>query len=162
MMVFKHLIFKQPFPKLALLVLTFAVTHMIAQDLPENDSNADHGLVYFIRINNVMGAAEAFSAIIDDERVCKLNNNRYSVHKVSPGEHKFKAQYAGKKGKKRAEVAFIEIEAGKTYYISMVIHNDFWWWDVSAREITRNSALRLLREYGIKPDPNCRDTEYDF
>ena len=154
--------FKISLHTLLVLVLIPAVIPTIAQELPDNDPNAEEGLVYFIRINALMGAAEAFSAIIDDKRVCKVNNNRYSVHRVSPGEHEFKAQYSGKKGKKTAEVARIDIESGKTYYVSMVVHNDFWWWDVSAREITRNSALRLVKEYGIKPDSDCGETEYDF
>lgn len=103
------------------------------------------------------GSATAFSAIIDEDRVCKLNNRRYSVHEVGPGMHKFKAQFAGKKGKKKAEIAEIEIEAGETYYIQMVMQASFWVNDVSPVEITRNSALRLLREDEIKLDPNCRE-----
>ncbi len=161
-MVYKYFLFKHPLHALVLFVFTLVAAQLIAQDLPENDLNAEYGLVYFIRIRTGMGAAEAFSAIIDEKRVCKLNNNRYSSHRVVPGEHEFKAQYSGKKGKKKAEVSLIKIEAGKTYYISMVLDNDFWWWDVSAREITRNSALSLVKEYGIKPDSDCGETEYNF
>jgi len=36
--------------------------------------DADHGLVYFIRGKGFAGSATAFSAIIDDVRVCKLDN----------------------------------------------------------------------------------------
>ena len=103
-----------------------------------------------------MGSATPFSAIIDEVRVCKLNNRKYSVHQVSPGEHEFKAQFGGKKGKKKAEIAKINIEAGGTYYIQMVRQSSFVSADVIAMEITRNSALRLIEDDKIELDPNCR------
>ena len=149
------------------LKLTFALLFLLApflicaQDLPENDPDAEYGLVYFLRGKGHAGSATAFSALIDDARVCKLNNRRYSVHKVEPGEHEFKAQFGGKKGKKKAEVAIIEIEAGQTYYLQMIMQASFWVNDVTAQEITRNSALRLLRDDKIKLDPNCGETNFE-
>jgi len=126
-----------------------------AQDLPENDPEAAYGLVYFLRGKGHAGSATAFSALIDDAIVCKLNNRRYSVHQVSPGKHEFKAQFGGKKGKKKAEIALIEIEAGKTYYVQMIMQASFWVNDVSAQEVTRNSALRLYEDDEIKLDTKC-------
>ena len=144
-----------------LLSAFFSMSSMMAQDLPENDPNAEYGLVYFLRGKGHAGSATAFSALIDNERVCKLNNRRYSVHRVEPGEHEFKAQFGGKKGKEKAEIAVIEIEAGKTYYLQMIMQASFWVNDVSAQEITRNSALRLFKEDKIKLDPNCGETNFD-
>jgi hypothetical protein len=147
--------------------LTFALLFLItpflvgAQDLPENEPDVEYGLVYFLRGKGHAGSATAFSALIDDVRVCKLNNRRYSVHKVEPGEHEFKAQFGGKKGKKKAEVAIIEIEAGQTYYVQMIMQASFWVNDVTAQEITRNSALRLLEDDKIKLDPNCGETNFE-
>ncbi len=109
------------------LVFIFLLVPVFAQsqDLQENDPNAEYGLVYFVRGKGNAGSATAFSALIDNVRVCKLNNRRYSVHKVEPGEHEFKAQFGGKKGKKKAEVAVIEIEPGQTYYLQMVMQASF-------------------------------------
>ncbi len=145
------------------LMFVFLLTSFFinAQDLPENDPNAEYGLVYFLRGKGHAGSATAFSALIDNVRVCKLNNRRYSAHQVEPGEHEFKAQFGGKKGKKKAEVAVIEIEAGKTYYLQMIMQTSFWVNDVSAQEITRNSALRLFNDDKIKLDPYCGETDLD-
>ena len=137
------------------LMLVFLCPLVMAQELVENDPEAPFGLVYFLRGKGHAGSATAFSAIIDGNRVCKLNNRSYSVHNVDPGEHEFKAQFGGKKGKKKAEIVVIEIEAGKTYYIHMIMQASFWINDVSAQEITRNSALRLFEEDKIKLDPFC-------
>ena len=137
------------------LMLVFLCPLVMAQELVENDPEAPFGLVYFLRGKGHAGSATAFSALIDGGRVCKLNNRRYSVHEVEPGEHEFKAQFGGKKGKKKAEIVVIEIEAGKTYYIHMIMQTSFWINDVSAQEITRNSALRLFEDDKIQLDPFC-------
>jgi hypothetical protein len=128
---------------------------IFAQDLDENSPDASYGLVYFIRGKGHAGSATGFSAIIDEERVCNVNNRRYSAHHVEPGVHQFKAQFGGKKGKEKAEVAEIEIEAGKTYYIQMTMQMSFWVNDLSAVEITRNSAVRLVKDDEIKLDNAC-------
>ena len=135
---------------------------LVAQELSENDPNADYGLVYFIRGKEMMGSAHGFTTLIDDIGVCRLKNRSYTGHKLSPGEHTFKAQYGGKKAKKKAEVVLIDIEAGGTYYINLVVHTNYWWSDVTPREITRNSALRLFEDDEIKLDPDCGASEYLF
>jgi len=140
-------------PMLTLFV--FFTTTMFGQELKENDQEATYGLVYFLRGKGHAGSATAFSALIDGNRVCKLNNRRYSAHEVSPGTHEFMAQFGGKKGKKKAEVATIEIEAGGTYYIQMIMQTSFFVNDLTAQEITRNSAVRLLEDDKIKLDPDC-------
>ena len=128
-----------------------------SQDLIENSKDSKMGMVYFLRGKGHAGSATAFSALIDGVRVCKLNNRRYSVHEVTPGIHQFKAQFGGKKGKNKAEIIEIKIDAGETYYIQMVMQASFWVNDVSPVEITRNSAIRLYEEDKIKLDPNCGD-----
>ena len=130
--------------------------------LEENTMDADHGLVYFIRGKGHAGSATAFTAVIDDVMVCNLNNRRYSAHEVKPGRREFKAQFGGKKGKKKAEIAPIDIEAGKTYYVQMVMSMTFWTNDLFPVEITRNSAFRLVADDKIKLDQNCRVTFIDL
>lgn len=141
---------------LLFLVLFFYHEGSLAQELPENNPDSPNGIVYFLRGKGFAGSATAFSAVIDDTLVCKLNNRRYSVHEVSPGKHEFKAQFAGKKGKKKAEIAVIDVEAGKTYYIQMVMQASFLVNDLTAQEITRNSALRLIEDDEIQLDNDCK------
>lgn len=130
-------------------------------DLKENSEDSDYGLVYFLRGKGHAGSASGFSALIDGERVCKLNNRRYSAHEVDPGYHEFKAQFGGKLGKKKAEIAPIDIEAGETYYVQMVMQISFLSNDLTAVELTRGSALRLFRDDKLQIDLNCGEEETD-
>jgi hypothetical protein len=147
---------------------------LFGQELPENDPDADYGLVYFLRGKGFTNPpvvlfdetdllftafSITYSAFIDETRVCKLNQRRYSVHKVSPGEHAFMVQGRGKKLRRSEDAHLIEIEAGKTYYI-LVIHLGA---AIPAlQEITRNTALDVFREDNLELDPNCGDSEYIF
>ena len=158
---------------ISLLFLLSITSFLSAQELAENDPNAEYGLVYFLRGKGLADAPFVlfteidpilysfkitYNTFIDDVRVCKLNQRRYSEHRVSPGEDAFKVQTVGKKGKKKVKSEIIEIEAGKTYYI-MIIHMGNY---PAMQEITRNTALALCKENKLKRDPNCGDSEYVF
>ena len=144
--------------KFAIGILLLIVSSIgYGQELPENDPSNDDALVYFLRGKGHYGSATAFSAIIDEERVCNLSNRRYSAHLVPPGTHVFKVQFAGKKGKKNAEVLELELEAGETYYLKMDFETGAFVNDLSPEEITRSSALRLMEDDRIEIDKNCAE-----
>ena len=102
------------------------------------------GTVYFIRSTGFQGSAVAFTAFIDKQLVCKLNNKKFSVHNVSAGEHTFSVQFAGKASKEKAEQISINIEEGKTYYIQMVFQTGLLVNNLYCQEVTENSAKTVL------------------
>ena len=58
---------------------------------------------------------------INQELLCKLGNGKYSVHEVEPGNCKIHAQYKGKiKSSPETELQ-VNLEPGKSYYISVNI-----------------------------------------
>ena len=81
----------------------------------------EKGKVYFMRSTGFSAyTPSGYSAFIDDELACKLNNKRFSIHEVDPGEHEFSVQFSGKRSRDNAERIDIKIEEGKTYYIQMI------------------------------------------
>ena len=58
---------------------------------------------------------------MDNVLLWELGSGNYSVHEVEPGEHKFHAQYKGKIKSSSETDLLINLEAGKTYYISVNI-----------------------------------------
>lgn len=100
--------------------------------------------VYFIRSTGFQGSATAFTAFIDEQLVCKLNNKKYSVHQIEVGEHSFSVQFAGKQSKAKAEQIQINVEAGKTYYIQMIFQSGMVKNNLYCQEVTENSAKTIL------------------
>ncbi len=100
--------------------------------------------VYFIRSTGFQGSAVAFTAFIDQQLVCKLNNKKYSIHELTPGEHVFTVQFAGKTAKEKAEPIKINVEAGKTYYVQMVFQTGYLKNNLYCQEVTESSAKTVL------------------
>jgi hypothetical protein len=100
--------------------------------------------VYFIRSTGFQGSAVAFTAFIDQQLVCKLNNKKYSIHELTTGEHVFTVQFAGKTAKEKAEPIKINVEAGKTYYIQMVFQTGYLKNNLYCQEVTESSAKTVL------------------
>jgi len=124
-----------------------------ALTMDPTEVNNDVANVYFIRSTGFAGSMSAFTAFIDKELVCKLNNKKYSIHEVSPGEHYFTVQFAGKKSKKKAEPIMINLEGGKTYYIQMVFQTGAFKNNLYCQEVTENSANTILIE--CEEDTKC-------
>jgi hypothetical protein len=109
--------------------------------------------VYFIRETGLPGATFSFKAFIDSTMVCRLNNNRFSVHEVSAGVHSFHAQTLGKKAADYPERITMELEEGKTYYVRMVYVDKLLIDKLYVEEITANTAQMKLKK--CKEDSNC-------
>lgn len=117
------------------------------------------GKVYFIRSTGFQGSAAAFTAFIDDQLVCKLNNKRYSIHEVPEGEHAFTVQFGGKQAKAKAEPIVINVEEGKNYYVQMVFQTGVLKNNLYCQEVTENSANTILAD--CVEDTNCIPENYD-
>ena len=109
--------------------------------------------VIFMRSTGYVGSATSFNAFIDENMVCRLNNKRFSTHLVTPGEHHFSVQFAGKESKVKAERIVINTEAGKTYYIQLILQQGLVTANVFCQEVTQNSANLLLPK--MKEDTKC-------
>lgn len=121
----------------------------IAQD----SSNAKFATIYFMRSSGAMGL-NAFSAFIDDRLACHLNNNRYSIHTLSPGLHKFQVKADGKKAGKKIRTLDLTLSAGQKYYLMMDVTDHYFFGSVSLIELTENTAGKMLPK--LKEDTNCR------
>lgn len=129
---------------LLILFIFFTSTSLMAQE---------KGTVYFMRSTGFQGSAAAFTAFIDGELACKLNNKKYSIHEVEPGEHQFTVQFAGKAAKEKAEPITINVEAGKTYYVQMVFQTGAFVNNLYCQEVTEGSAKPVMDS--LKEDTKC-------
>jgi hypothetical protein len=140
--------------KLTVILIAFLVSsfaHGQAQDSLKKDPNT--GTVYFIRSSGVALLMSTFSAFIDDELVCRIDDRHYSTHQLKPGKHYFTVQSGGKKLRQKGQQIDLTIEAGKTYYIQLEVERTLVNYNVVCQEVTENSAKKLLA--GAKPQKTC-------
>ncbi len=144
-----------------LLILSFVLTALglRAQEAASTPPAAAPGMatVYFLRATGFQGSAGAFTAFIDGKLACRLNNKRYSIHQVPPGEHFFTVQFAGKEAKAKAlgEKITVTLEAGKTYYIQMNFQTGFTKNNLYPQEITEGSAKKVMADNKMTEDKDC-------
>jgi hypothetical protein len=100
-----------------------------------------------------MTSVTPFTAFIDKQLVCKLNNNKYSIHQVDPGKHIFTVQFDGNEAKAKAEPITINVEAGKTYYVQMLLQASLVVSNLYCQEVTEMSAKTVLPS--LKIDNDC-------
>ena len=109
--------------------------------------------VYIIRATGYTGSLVNLRAMIDDQLFCKIKNNRFAVAWVKPGSHKFFVTSWDGPSKKEKLGLEIPIEAGKIYYLRMVMKQRFFETQMYFEEITENSAAPLLAKH--KEDKEC-------
>jgi hypothetical protein len=104
-------------------------------------SQTKNSQAYFIRSLNYVGSVVPFKLYIDDVLVCKLKNNKYSVHDLSPGAHTFAVQNTGLSSHRKSIPLKINVEENKTVYLTVVNGSSLY-----LQEVTQASADMLIKK----------------
>ena len=111
-----------------------------------------YGKVYLMRSTGFEGSGLAYRTFIDGQIVCKLNNNKYSIHEVTAGEHYLSVQFYGKNSNKGAKKLLITVESGETYYFE-VLHGNMDQYPYLEQLIENTAFIRMRR---LKEDTKCQ------
>ena len=136
--------------KVLSLILVFYSINFYSQEENKEDSVE----INFIRTTGFAGSAQAFKTFIDSTFVCKLNNNKYSIHLVKPGIHTFSVQFGGKKLKEKAEKFELLTESNKKYYIGIMFETGLFINNTYCQEITETTAKRKMEK--LTEDKDCK------
>jgi hypothetical protein len=126
---------------------------LLCKFLHAQESSNEGASVYFMRSTGASGLG-AFNAFIDDSLVCKLNNNCYSVHNVTSGQHIFQVRADGAKPKKKNSNIVLQIEPGQSYYFTLNVTNHMYTATLMLVEVTVNTAKKMLP--ALKEDKHCK------
>lgn len=118
----------------------------------QDSAKSTTATVYFMRTSGMMGLT-AFSAFIDDSLACHVHNNRFSVHTLAPGLHKFSARADGKKQKKNIQTVDINLKAGEKYYLVIDVVDRYFAGSISLIEVTYNTAKKMF--VTLKEETDC-------
>jgi hypothetical protein len=132
---------------LTLVILVSAASAIAQQDPPGLPDTVNNARIYVIRSTGFTGSAVNMRVWVDSTVYCKIKNNRYAVIYVAPGSHSFYANTWDASKPKEKLALKMEVEAGKTYYLSMRIKEGFFGNDMFVEEITTNTATPMLQKY---------------
>lgn len=111
------------------------------------------GQIYFMRSTGFTGAAVNVRIYIDDQLVCKLKNNRFSIHDVATGKHVVTVQPTGISNGKKSDPITANVEEGKANYVNLVLKTAGYASWLSCEEVTQSSADNTLKK--IKQTSDC-------
>ena len=127
--------------KKILLVIVLFINIITIQGQVDTSS---YSSVYIIRETGFTGSVRQFKVFVDGELKCKLNNDSYTVLKISNGVHTFAVQMDGQELKNNTEKIEIIAETGKTYYLTSIIVAGGLWSKTYFNELPENRALKRL------------------
>ena len=132
-----------------LVVTLFFASLASAQETP----NVATGKIYFLRSTGFSGSGSAFKMFLDDKVVCKLNNNKYSIHEVAVGKHNCFVKGGRMKSKESAEKFEVQVEAGKITYVQLIYEIGVLNYYLYFEEVTEEIALKNIEK--MSEDTEC-------
>ncbi|MNE35544.1 hypothetical protein D3C80_1293140 [compost metagenome] len=115
---------------------------------PAQQPSVNTGTVYVIRSMGMTGAAIPFNIFADDQLICKLHNQRYSIHTLPEGQHTFSVQNTGLGSHKKSHNISITVKADEAVYLTVVDEGQ-----LNLKELTANSGIETLKR--VAETRNC-------
>ncbi len=114
----------------------------------------DTTYIYVYRVGQWNAAAANWAIFMDDEKKCKLSNNKYMRLAVTPGKHKISAKVGGAGLFKKETEIEIDAEAGGSYYVACNVKQSITRTRLEMIEVTKGSAGKQMEKMTID---NCQE-----
>lgn len=114
----------------------------------------DSTYIYVYRVGQFSGAGANWAIFLDDQKICKLSNNKYMRLAVAPGKHRISAKVGGVGLLKKETEVEIEAEAGGNYYVACNVKSSITRVRLEMIEVTKNSANKQMEKMSLD---NCQE-----
>ena len=119
-------------------------------------ATGDTTYIYVYRVGQLSGAAANWAVFLDEEKKCKLSNNKYMRLVVTPGKHKISAKVGGAALLKKETEVEIEAEAGGSYYIACNVKQSITRARLELIEVTKGTANKQMEKMSLD---KCQDIQ---
>lgn len=116
-------------------------------DEPANKTTAK---IILFRPFNFTNWSNNFSIFANNQRICKLSNNRFVEYEVAPGAVSLKSNASF--GISERKFLDLNVEAGKTYFVRCDVLNQFFAMTLDMTPIADEMGKKYLQMYNVKPD----------
>lgn len=118
------------------------------------NSSSDSTFIYVYRVGQWNAAGANWAIYVDEEKKCKLSNNKYMRIALAPGKHIVSAKVGGAGLFKKETEIEIDAEVGGSYYIACNVKQSITRARLEMVEVTKNSASKQMEK--MKLD-NCQE-----
>lgn len=111
--------------------------------------NTDSSFIYIYRGGQFAGAFANFAIYVDNNKLCKLSNGKYFKVAVSKGVHEISAKRGGVGIGKKETVMEVDVENGKSYYVSCTMKQSITRVRLEMQEVMPKTGMRDISEMKI-------------
>lgn len=133
-----------------------AFTTVSANEKPSKPAapRADSAVIYIYRVGQFMGAGANWAMFVDEDKLCKLSNNKFMRVVVKPGKHTISSRVGGVGIFKKETEVEIEAEAGGEYYVACNIKQSFTRARLEMIEVTKGTGKKQMEKMTLD---NCQE-----
>ncbi len=127
-----------------------------AADKPKTpkSSAGDSAVIYIYRVGQFMGAGANWAMFVDENKLCKLSNNKFIRVVVKPGKHVVSSRIGGVGLFKKETEVEIEAEAGGEYYVACNIKQSLTRSRLEMIEVTKGTGKKQMEKMTLD---NCQE-----
>ncbi|HEX8329407.1 MAG TPA: DUF2846 domain-containing protein [Hymenobacter sp.] len=126
-----------------LAVVLFGALSFAFRPVPPAEETAT---IYIYRGGQFMGALANYAVYVNDQKICKLSNERYIEYQAKPGKLNIMAKNGGVEVFKKETGLELTVEAGRKYYVRGDIKTSFTRARMELSEVTENTAKRDMEK----------------
>ena len=119
-----------------------------------NAPPADSAVIYIYRVGQFMGAGANWAMFVDEDKLCKLSNNKFMRVVVKPGKHTISSRVGGVGLFKKETEVEIDAEAGGEYYVACNIKQSFTRARLEMIEVTKGTGKKQMEKMTLD---NCQE-----
>ena len=117
-------------------------------------SDGDTTYIYVYRVGQFSGAGANWAIYLDDQKICKLSNNRYMRLVVTPGMHRISAKVGGASLLKKETEIEIDAQTGQSHYVACNVKTSITRARLEMIEVTKSSAGKQMEKMTLD---NCQE-----
>jgi Protein of unknown function (DUF2846) len=131
----------------------FAVKAPFKTGAPKT-TTAETATIYIYRVGQFNNAMANWSMFVDEEKLCKLSNNKYMRVVVKPGKHVVSSKIGGIGLMKKETELEIEAEAGGEYYVACNVKQSITRSRLEMLEVTKGTGKKQMEKLTLD---NCQE-----
>ena len=132
-------------------IITFFTVHAIKSNALPGDEDA---VIYIYRVGQFSGAGANWAMFVDEQKICKLSNNKFMKVTVKPGKHTISSRVGGVGVFKKETELEVETEAGGEYYVACNIKQSFTRVRLEMIEVTKGTGKKQMEKMTLD---NCQE-----
>lgn len=113
----------------------------------------DSAIIYIYRVGQWAGSGANWAMFVDEQKLCKLSNNKFIRVVVKPGKHNISSKVGGVGMFKKETEVEIEAEAGGEYYVACNIKQSFTRARLEMIEVTKGTGKKQMEKMTVD---NCQ------